>query len=302
MQLISGIGLICFAASYGIAWALEVSQLFGRSRPRQVLIFGFVVAGLVAHTLFLGYRAIELSATPLSSNFDWCLVAAWLLMATYLYLAYYYPKAALGLYMLPLVLVLVGAAALADPTPLSPESASWVWGTAHGVFLLLGTVTVMVGFAAGLMYLVQARRLKLKLPPTEGFRLPSLERLAKVNSRSIMLSALLVGVGFLAGTILNIIGREQFAEVPWTDPVFWTSALMFAWLIAAAVFNATYQPARRGRKVAYLTIANFLFLALALAVLLLVDTQHGATQRPRDGEQAAVGVVEWSRSRAGGRS
>jgi ABC-type transport system involved in cytochrome c biogenesis permease subunit len=256
----------------------------------------------LAHTLYLGYRAIELSATPLSSDFDWCLVASWLLMVAYLYLEYYYPKAALGLYMLPLVLALVGAAALADRTPFSPQSASRAWGTVHGAFLLLGTVAVMVGFAAGLMYLVQARRLKLKLPPAEGFRLPSLERLAKVNSRSIILSAMLVGVGFLAGTILNVISRDQSAEVPWTDPVIWTTALLFAWLVAAAVFNAAYRPARRGRKVAYLTIANFVFLALALAVLLFVDTQHGATEQARDNQHAAAVLDGFRRIRAGGRS
>jgi hypothetical protein len=138
-------------------------------------------------------------------------------------------------------------------------------------------VAVTSGFVAGLMYLMQARRLKLKLPPSEGFRLPSLEWLAKINSRAIMLSTLLIGIGFLSGTILNVIDRESSGQVPWTDPVIWSSLLMLAWLVAAAVFNATYRPARRGRKVAYLTIVNFVFLAIVLAVLLLVDTQHRST-------------------------
>ncbi|MGD9720869.1 MAG: cytochrome c biogenesis protein CcsA [Pirellulales bacterium] len=276
MQFISGISLVCFAASYAVAWLLELSQWFGRSRPRALLALGFVLAGLVAHSLYLGYRALELSASPLSSNFDWCLLTAWLLTVTYLYLAYQYPQSPLGLYLLPLVLALVAAAALADRAPLAPDSASRAWGMVHGVFLLLGTVAVMVGFAAGLMYLVQARRLKRKLPPTEGLRLPSLERLAKVNSRSIILSALLVGMGFLSGIVLNIINRNLTGAVPWTDPVIGSSALMLAWLCGAAIFNALYQPARRGRKVAYLTIANFLFLVMTLAVLLWVDTKHSA--------------------------
>ena len=192
--LISGISLTCFAASYGVAWGLEVLKLFSRSGVRQILMLGFVLAGLLAHTLYLGYRAVEYSASPLSSSFDWCLVAAWLLMGAYLYLSYYYPRAALGLYMLPLVLALVAAAAFADPTPFEPGPASRVWGAVHGIFLLLGTVAVMVGFVAGLMYLMQARRLKRKLPPMPGFRLPSLEWLEKVNSRVIIFSALMVAI------------------------------------------------------------------------------------------------------------
>ncbi len=297
MHFISGISLICFAASYAVAWALEVSQVFRPSRMRGLVMIGFVAAGWLAHTLYLGYRAVELSASPLSSSFDWALVAAWLLMGAYVYLAYYYPQAALGLYMLPLVLVLVALAALSDREPISPASASRVWGMVHGIFLLLGTVTVMIGFVAGLMYLMQSRRLKLKRPPSAGFRLPSLERLAKVNSRSIILSALLVGIGFVAGVILNVISRGQSGEVPWSDPVIGSSALMLAWLVAAAVFNAAYQPARQGRKVAYLTIVSFVFLAIALAVLLLVDTQHGGA-RPLGEQQAAAPAA----TRAGGRS
>ena len=303
MQFISGISLICFAASYGVAWVLELSQLIRRSRPREVLMIAFVVAGMVAQTLYLGYRALERSASPLSSSFDWYLVAAWLLGGTFLYLSYYYPKAMLGLFMLPLMWALVAAAALADREPLAPDSASRGWGMIHGVFLLLGTVAVMVGFVAGLLYLIQARRLKRKLPPSEGFRLPSLERLAKVNSRSIILSALLVGIGFLAGMILNIIGQGQSAEVPWSDPVIFSSALMLAWLSAAAVFNATYRPARGGRKVAYLTIVNFVFLVIALGVLLLVETEHSAAaQEPlpaQSSEPPAPGAAAW---RGGGRS
>jgi ABC-type transport system involved in cytochrome c biogenesis permease subunit len=275
MQFLAGISLTCFAASYAVAWMLELSQWLRPSRVRRLVGLGFALAGMVAHSLYLGYRAFELSASPLSSSFDWCLVAAWLLMGAYLYLAYEFPRAALGLYMLPLVLALVGAAALADPTPFTAPAASRTWGIVHGVFLLLGTVAVMIGFVAGVMYLVQARRLKLKRPPVEGFRLPSLEWLAKANSRSIILSALLVGIGFLAGIILNVVNRGNSGQLPWSDPVITSSALMLAWLVAAAVFNATYRPARRGRKVAYLTIANFLFLAIALAVLLWVNTQHG---------------------------
>lgn len=286
MQTLSGISLTCFAASYAVAWLLELSQLWRRSGVRQFLMWAFVWAGFLAHTLYLGYRAVELSASPLSSSFDWGLVAAWLLMSAYLYLAWYYPRAALGLYMLPLVLALVAGAAGATRTPFEPGSASRAWGAVHGIFLLLGTVAVMVGFVAGLMYLVQAHRLKRKLPPMAGLRLPSLEWLEKVNSRVIIFSALMVGIGFLAGIVLQQFDRER--ELPWTDPVVWSSALMLGWLVAAVAFNAVYRPARRGRKVAYLTIVSFLFLVVALAVLLLVNNEHGG-QKHRELAATAAG-------------
>lgn len=286
--MISGISLVCFAASYGVAWVLDAARLLFRSGIRRMLTLLFVLAGFLAHTLYLGHRVIEYSATPLSSAFDWYLVAAWLLIVAYFYLNYYFPRATLGLYMLPLVLALVASAALADDQPFQPIAASRVWGAVHGIGLMLGTLVVMVGFVAGVLYLLQARRLKRKLPPMQGFKLPSLEWLENVNSRVIILSALFVGVGFLAGTILNVVAHGESAAIPWTDPVIWTSALMFSWLVVAAVFNATYRPSRRGRKVAYLTLVGFAFLVIALAVFLLVDSKHGGPRAKHTAPQAFV--------------
>ncbi len=290
-SFLSGISLLCFGASYAVAWGLELVKLLRRSGVRRLLMLLFVCAGFLAHTLYLGHRAVEYSVTPLSSSFDWCLVAAWLVVAAYLYLSYYYPEAMLGLYMLPLAIVLVVAAAFADRTPFAAHEALRAWGAVHGISLLAGTLAVMVGFVAGLMYLVQANRLKHKRPPSPGFRLPSLEWLEKVNSRVIILSAILIGLGFLSGIILNQLGRGG-AAVPWSDPVIWSSALMFAWLATAAIFNMFYQPSRRGRKVAYLTLVSFGFLVLSLAMFLLVDSQHGAGGGSKPSPEQALLHVE----------
>ena len=71
--------------------------------------------------------------SPLSSEMDWYLLAAWLLVAVYLYLAYYHPKTPFGLFLLPLALGLIGVgAALADREPFAREPASRVWGIIHG--------------------------------------------------------------------------------------------------------------------------------------------------------------------------
>jgi len=279
-MFLSGISVTCFAASYAVAWLLELSRLFFRSGVRGAVMVGFAAAGWAAQSMFLGYRAVHAASSPLSSTYDWYLLAAWLLVVGYFYLTYYYPRATVGLFVLPLVLGLIGAAAfLADPRPFAPEPASRVWGAVHGAFLLLGTVAVMVGFVAGLMYLVQAARLKRKLPPSPRVRLPSLELLERLNSRVILFSALMVAIGFAAGIILKVTGQARVEELPWSDPVVWSSGLMLSWLVAAALFNAFYKPARHGRKVAYLTVANFVFLLISLGVLMLVNTEHGGQKR-----------------------
>lgn len=279
--MLARIEILCFAASYGVALVAELARLVrpeGRPVWLRRIAIGFAAAGLLAQTLFLAHRG-QINATPLSSAFDWYLVAAWALVAVYLYLVIAHPRYPVGLLILPLVLGLIAAATfLADRQPFPSTQASQVWGAIHGGFLAVGTVSVIVGFIAGMMYLAQAYRLKRKLPPPRGFELPSLEWLGRTNGRAMVIAVLTLGVGVVSGAILNLVNHgKQVDELPWTDPVVVSSTATVAWLIVATLFLVIYRPARQGRKVAYLTLASFAFLVMALAIALLVDTRHGRT-------------------------
>ncbi len=277
--MLSGISVFCFAASYTVALLLEATRLFFRSGVRGALMLGFAGAGLIAHTLFLIYRAITSTGAPLSSEFDWYLLGAWALVAAYLYSIFYQPRVQLGLFLLPLILALIGMAQFSTREPFAQHPAAQVWGAVHGIFLLIGYVAVIGGFVAGLMYLMQAHRLKRKTLPSAGLRLPSLEWLETVNSRAIVISAVAVAAGFISGILLNVINRRHNVDyVPWSDPVVWRSGGMLAWLIAAALFSSFYRPAQRGRKVAYLTVASFVFLAVTVAIRLWVPSEHKAKE------------------------
>jgi len=274
--MISEISVTCFAASYALALVLEAWRIGFRSQMRLAPILGIAAAGLFAHTLFLGHRAASASASPLSSPYDWYLLAAWSLAIVYLALSLSRRQEALGVFVLPLVLVLIGVAHLASDDPFAPDRASRLWGNVHGACLLLGTVAMAVGFIAGVMYFVQSYRLKHKLLPREGFRLPTLEWLERANRRSLLLSVVLTCFGFFAGVVLNVItahARDQF--VPWSDPVVWTSGLMVGWLLIAALFFWSYRAARRGRQVALLTVFSFLLLSVVLAVVIFGQSAHG---------------------------
>ena len=108
--MLSGVGIICFATSYAVALVLEVSRLLFRSGIRGAVMLGFAGVGLVLHSAYLYYRAVEAvsaGGSPLSGQAEWCLIAAWLLVVVYLYLVYYHPRASFGLFLLPLALGLI---------------------------------------------------------------------------------------------------------------------------------------------------------------------------------------------------
>lgn len=280
MTALSGVTITCFSASYAVVLALEVSRLWFRSGVRGVLLYTFAGLGLFTHTVFLVNEAARSTASaPLSSWREWYIVAAWVLAAVYVYLAAVHPRQVLGVFLLPLVLgLIVTAHFLADRTAFPQSDALSVWATIHGVALLLGTVVVSLGFAAGVMYLVQDRRLRAKRGLSGRLRLPSLEWLDRVNGRALVVSVILLSLGVLSGVVLNQLNhrRDATSAFPWTDPVVWTSLVLLAWLVAVSIFGAVYKPARNGRKVAYLTLASFAFLLMVLAVLLFAPSQHGS--------------------------
>ena len=275
--MLSGISIICFAACYAIALAIELAGVKIRFVGRRPLLLVIAGAGLLAHTLYLGYRASEAGSAPLASPAEWLLLAAWVLALVYVGAILYIPRAATGLILLPLSLVLIAASLGASRQPFAPEPVSRFWGDVHGSVLLLGTVTVCIGFAAGLMYLVQSHWLKRHRPPTDRVRLPSLEWLEKANAHSLAVSALLIGLGFASGLVLTRLRHQGEQDyVLWTDPVVLSLGAMLLWLVAAELFRIVYPAARRGKKVAYLTLASFVFLVITLAAMTLVGSIHGA--------------------------
>ena len=288
----SGITTFCFAASYTVALLLELTRLWFRSGIRSAVLLAFAAAGMIAHTLYLGhsaYQSLLVHDAPLSSAQAYYYCGAWLVAALYLYTLLGLPKVPSGLFLLPLVLLLIAAGWLASDVPFPPDEAGKVWGMVHGIFYLLGYIAVGIGFVVGLMYLIQAHRLKKKLPPPTRFRLPALESLERANHRATIWAAILVSIGFLTSVIFNLV---RVHEIPWTDPVIWRSTAILVWLIAAAIFSTWYMPAQRGRKVAYLTIGSFAFLVVSLAVGFLIPTVHKTETAMRD---LGLGMRDWRR-------
>jgi hypothetical protein len=63
--MLSQVHIVCFAASYFVALALEISRLFLRVPVRTIVGIGFTAAGLLAHAIYLVMRSSrDPAATP----------------------------------------------------------------------------------------------------------------------------------------------------------------------------------------------------------------------------------------------
>ena len=250
-EFVAGISVVCFAASYAVALACEASRLLFRSGVRGAAMVGFAVAGLLAHSLFLLWRAFHEPSVPLSSEFDWYLLAAWMLAGGSLWLTLANPKTPVGLFFFPIVLLLIGRAEMSSREPFPQSPATQAWGMIHGSFNLAASVAVAVGAVAGLMWLIQAGRLSRKTTPVRGFRMPSLEKLAALSSRSGLVAATTGSAGFLSGIVLNAITQQHglLETVPWDDPVVLRMGLLVAWLAVAAVVSRLLVKRPEGPRV-----------------------------------------------------
>ena len=258
MATLAKISIFCFAASYASALVLECLHLLS---PRPVLRYlgvGFGIAGLLAQ---VGYMVAQ--RLPLASPAGSILFLVLILVVFYLYGTVHHHRLNWGLFVLPLILGLIGLAfVLHEPAATYENETPWtrIWGITHGVLVLLAAVGVCVGFIASVMYLVQLRRLRAKLPPGKGMKLLSLERLEAMNRRAILWAFPLLTAGLLILVALQI-QNDDFGK-GW-DSLKMLSALGL-WTIFAILLYLRYAIHARGRQVALLTILAFAVLICAL--------------------------------------
>src|SRR4051794_35028843 len=269
--------LIGWLVGYSIALFLEIDCLKSRNIRPRALIGAVALAAALPHGMYLLRNS---SASQLSlSTADWLLWVAWLIAIVYFAALFYLPRSPTGIVLLPITLGLILSSHWASTEPLVSGQSRHIWGMIHGVLLLAGTVAVCIGFLAGLMYLLQSYALKHTRSPVNRLRLPSLEWLERVNSRTLVVSTVLIALGFITGIVMSIIIHHAEATyVLWADPVVLSLAAMLVWLVAAEAFRLMYPAARQGRKVAYLTLASFVFLVIALASFTLLDNVHAASR------------------------
>jgi ABC-type transport system involved in cytochrome c biogenesis permease subunit len=252
-----GITFACFGLSYLSALALELVRQARPGRGVRVAGLAFGFAGLVAHTIFLVVHQPN-PATAYGS----LLLLAWVLAVFYLYGSLHHHAPAWALFVLPVVVTLLG---LSFATQDQADSlGSWFspdrfWGTVHGILLLAASVGITVAFLASVMYLVQARRLRMKRNPLGGLRLLSLERLETMNRRGINLAVPLLTIGLLLGIMRVPLATTQGN---WTDAkIVGTVGL---WVVALLLLFLRYRAHLPPRRLAWLTLVAFGLMLVTL--------------------------------------
>lgn len=256
--------IVCFAASYALAFGLEMVQLFWPKRMLRYLAVLATAAGLLAHTIFLVARK-----PPLASQTGTLLTLAWILAVFSMMGSLHHRRLTWGLFVLPVALLLVFMAA-AFRSPATGQS-TWAifsmdgdefWRQVHVGLFVLAAVGICVGFVASCMYLVQAWRVRSKTMPAQGVRLWSMERLEAMNQHAIGLAFPLLTAGILLSLVRML--RGDPGAPAWSDRRIVTTVML--WLLFGTVLGLRLVAHLRGRRFAIFTIVAFFLLLLSLAV------------------------------------
>lgn len=270
--MLSGVTVSCFLLSYLVVLAMEALRFVFKVPGRTKLLIGMLIAGLVAHSIFLVNQFIATDGSQLLANwFQWAVLGAWGLALAYLVLIIRNPQGSFGIFLIPFILALIGLGQLLrDSDPFQAEMTISVWRIIHGVSLIVGTMFICFGVSFGIMYLLQSHRLKKRKKRSPRFQLPTLEFLQSMNRLSLFASTIALAIGMVSGFILNL---NRDGQLAWFSSGIVVSCALFGWALMASVVELAGKGSLGGRKSAYLVIANFVFFVMVLGIVLW--TSHG---------------------------
>ncbi len=206
--------------------------------------------GFGLHTAYLLDIMIELGHFPMTDLKESLAFFAWTVSLCFLVSYTRYQIKALGLFLLPLVAVMMLGTTFMRSAPPTALKSYWIYF--HTTFVFLAYGMFVITFIAGILYLFQEKELKSKKPKTFYYMLPSLELLDDLFFKFLVSGFSFMTVGLLAGVI--------WAEKDWVQN--WESdpkviATTITWMIYLILIYLRASVGWRGKRAAVINVVGF---------------------------------------------
>jgi ABC-type transport system involved in cytochrome c biogenesis permease subunit len=201
-------------------------------------------------------RGIEAGRFPFVGLYESMVLISWAIVLVWHVLESFTKIKAVGLYVMPVVLVLLTVALVAydPPAGLGPALRSDIV-IVHVVVMLVAIGCLYVAGGAAIIYLIEETLLRRRKTSGVLGRLPSLAALDR-----LIYHATLVGLPFLTmGMAAGVIRAETFRVPGWpTDPMVLLSVA--AWAVYLVLIGGRVRGDWSGRAVSWLAIAGLVLL------------------------------------------
>ena len=268
-------------AFYALALAAYTIHFARRDPAAGRGATALLVGGSMAHTFVIGMQTMEAGHVPFAGTTQAISTFVWLLGLAYLYTEVTTEERGLGIFVLPVIVGLQLLPAIQGPgiEPRSPVLAHPLFWT-HVAALLGAYASFGLAAVIGITYVLQFKEIKAKHLVFFFTRLPSLQVLDVMNSRTVFIGWLLMTIGLGAGALWVSEALAIAPNDPRVQAMSLTDPKIFVALVTWAVYTFQLVARRvigwRGRPAAYLSAAGFTIVLLnfVLVSYFLTDSHN----------------------------
>jgi len=248
--------LLCYALGTLVALA----SLFTRDKRPQLTALIIMMAGFVAHTIWIGTICVRTGHPPLTNLPEAAAFMSWTIFAVELGLYIRYRVYAASFFVYPLVLLLLAlAAVVGEPfAHLDPSLRSSLF-TTHLLLSTVGVAALLIGLAFTLLAWAQDRALKSKKRGALWDLIPSLSVCKIVSYRALAIGFSIYTVGIIAGVIWSY---RTTADLMAPSPK--EIGAIVAWIFFAILLQSFITGAYRSRRTIFISVGAFVATLVAI--------------------------------------
>ncbi|MGV8073667.1 MAG: c-type cytochrome biogenesis protein CcsB [Syntrophobacteraceae bacterium] len=233
--------------------------------------WGALFVGAILQTVAIVFHSIEAGHLAVINSHEALSFFAWVLVVMFLVTQGRFHIRIMGAFISPLAVIFMLVSSVL-PNSMAPQTgvlkSAWVFFHVAAYF----TANALFGlaFCSGIMYLLQERQIKRKSFGHLYVRLPSLERLDRINYVCLLAGFPLMTIGLMTGF--------AYAGNVWRSIWSWDPKEIFSlvtWCIYAVLLHERLAVGWRGRRAAWLAIFGFSAVLITfLGVNLLMEGHH----------------------------
>ena len=241
---------------------------FARRVPRAGRIAsGILIGGAIAHTFVLGMQTVEVGRVPLAGTTAAVSVFVWLLALSYLSTEMSTDERAVGVFIVPLLVLLQ---ILPATQPMATESAPVLESplfAVHVLSLLFAYASFALACVIGITYVLLFKEIKAKHLGFFYARLPPLRVLDLMNGRAVTVGWIFLTIGVVIGGFWAVSVQSESADprilaMSVLDPKIFVA--LICWVVYAFALFARRRIGWTGRRAAWLSTIGFAIVLLNL--------------------------------------
>lgn len=246
----------------GVAYAVYFVR---RSEPAGRVATVSLLAGALAHTFVIGMQTMQVGHIPFAGTTGAISTFVWLLALAYLYTEITTNERAMGIFIVPLMVLLQIIPAMSNHVAQRPPELDSPWFALHVSSVLFAYASFALAGVIGITYMLLFKELKAKHLGIFYARLPSLRVLDAMNNRAVTVGWAFLTVGVAIGTIWLVqvqphSSDPRVQEMSILDPTI--AGAWLCWLVYTFELYARLAIGWGGARAAWLSTIGFTIVLL----------------------------------------